>query len=124
MNTIAKSMLVLAVGGLISVGSAMAQNGADPTKFDPDPGHPRVNEVDKREVHQQNRIARGVENGSLTAGEARHLEKNEARIDHQKQRDMAANGGHLTKAEQNQINRDQDAQSRAIRRDKHNDRRR
>lgn len=120
-HTIAKSLLGLAVGGLMLSGLAVAQ---DPGKFDPDPGHPRVNQVDGREVSQQKRIAQGVNNGSLTAGETKHLEKNEMRIQRQKKADMAANGGHLTKAEQNQINREQNAQSRAIYKDKHNDRRR
>jgi hypothetical protein len=117
-NRIGKSLLFLAVGGLMSVGAAVAQN--DPGAGQYDPGHPRVNQVDQREVNQQERIGQGVKSGSLTAGEAEHLEKNEARIQQQKQADMAAHGGHLTKSEQNQLNREQNAQSRQIYKDKHN----
>lgn len=119
-NTIVKSLFVLAVGGLISAGSALAQTGAQPGIYDP--GHPRVNQVDQRQIDQQDRIGQGIQSGSLTSGEAAHLEKNEARIQQQKKADMAAHGGHLTKQEQNQINREQNAQSHAIYRDKHNNR--
>jgi len=119
-NTIVKSLFVLAIGGLISAGSAVAQTGAQPGNYDP--GHPRVNQVDQRQINQQDRIGQGIQSGSLTAGEAAHLEKNEARIQQQKKADMAAHGGHLTKQEQNQINREQNAQSHAIYRDKHNNR--
>ena len=50
-NTFTKSLLTLAVGGLMLAGSASAQtsttSGAGPGVVDP--GHPRVNEVNKRE---------------------------------------------------------------------------
>jgi len=116
-NTIAKSLLVLAAGSLISVGAAVAQDGQN---RDLDPGHPRVNQVDNRQVNQQDRIANGVKSGQLTAGEAGRLERNEAAIQRQKRADMRANGGHLTKQEQNHLNREQTRESHAIYRDKHN----
>lgn len=116
-NAISKSLLVLAFGGLLSVGAALAQ---DPAPVQQDPGHPRVNQVDQRQANQQERIGQGLQSGSLTAGEAQHLEKNEAKIQQQKNADMAAHGGHLTKSEQNQINHEQNAQSRQIYKDKHN----
>lgn len=117
-NTIAKSLLTLAIGGLISVGAAVAQDPGQDRNLDP--GHPRVNEIDNRQVNQQDRIANGVKSGELTAGETRHLEKGEAAIQRQKRADMAAHGGHLTKQEQNQLNREQNRESKAIYRDKHN----
>lgn len=125
-NKMVKSLFVLAIGGLISVGAAVAQNASSPQSGagtgQYDPGHPRVNQVDQRQVNQQERIGQGIKSGSLTAGEAEHLEKNEARIQQQKKADMAAHGGHLTKQEQRQLNREQNAQSHAIYRDKHNSR--
>ena len=84
-----------------------------------DPGHPRVNEVNAREANQQNRIANGAKDGQLSAGQAAHLERNQARIEHQEQRDMAEHNGHLTKGEQRQINREQNRQSRQVYKDKH-----
>jgi hypothetical protein len=122
MNKIAKSLAVLAVGGLISVGaSAQTQNsntsGAGPGQDDP--GHPRVNEVNTREQNQQNRIANGVSNGTMTPGQAARVENREQHIENQEKADMAAHNGHLTKAEQKQLNREQNRTSKQIYKDKH-----
>ena len=121
MNKLTSSLFVLAVGGLMTIGSAAAQtatSGAGPGVVDP--GHPRVNQVNRRETRQQKRVANGINNGSLSPKEASHLEKREASIQNQEQRDMAKHNGHLTKAEQAQLNRRQNRTSRAIYRDKHN----
>jgi hypothetical protein len=118
-------LVVLAVGGLLFVGSAAAQtatsttSGAGPGVVDP--GHPRVNQVNRREGKQQQRIAKGISNGSLNPREAAHLEKREAAVEKREQADMAKHNGHLTKAEQAGINRQQNRISRSIARDKHND---
>ncbi len=122
-NKIAHSLFVatLAAGCLCS-GSAVAQtanpaSGAGPGAVDP--GHPRVNEVNQREQNQQNRIANGINSGKLTSGQAARLENTQSRIQNQEQRDMAAHNGHLTKQEQNQLNREQNRTSGRIYRDKH-----
>jgi uncharacterized lipoprotein YajG len=79
-NTFTKSLLALAVGGLMLAGSASAQtsttSGAGPGVVDP--GHPRVNEVNQREENQQQRIGNGVKNGELNAHQTANLEKREA----------------------------------------------
>ncbi len=115
------SLLVLAVGGMMVVGSASAQtsttSGAGPGVVDP--GHPRVNEVNRRQERQQQRIAKGVENGKLSPQQTANLEKREARVDNREKRDMAAHNGHLTKAEQRGINRQQNRISKSIHNDKH-----
>jgi len=80
-------------------------------------------EVGKRAENQQDRIAQGVKSGQLTAGEASHLENNEAKINHEVRTDRAANGGKLTSQEKAQVNRQQNRESRKIYRDKHNARR-
>jgi len=107
----------------MSVGAAIAQNAPDTQSGagagQDDPGHPRVNQVDQRQANQQDRIANGVKNGDMTPGQAARLEKNQQRIQNQKSADMAAHGGHLTKQEQNQLNREQNKQSRKIYKDKH-----
>jgi hypothetical protein len=77
-------------------------------------------EVGKRAENQQDRIAQGVKSGQLTAGEAAHLEKNEARINQQVRADRKANGGKLTAQERQQVNREQNRESRQIYRAKHN----
>lgn len=119
-DKITHSLLVLAVGGLMLAGSAAAQtttSGAGPGVVDP--GHPRVNQVNRREGRQQQRIANGVKNGQLSAGQTANLEKREASVQAREQKDMAAHNGHLTKAEQKGINRQQNRISRSIYKDKH-----
>lgn len=123
-NTFTNSLLVLAVGGLLLAGSASAQtstststSGAGPGVVDP--GHPRVNEVNKREENQQQRIGNGIKNNQLSAQQASNLEKREANVQNREQKDMAAHNGHLTKAEQKGINRQQNRVSRSIYKDKH-----
>jgi len=122
-NKISNSLLILAVGGLMFAGSAVAQttttstSGAGPGAVDP--GHPRVNQVNSRETRQQNRIANGVKNGSLSPKQTSNLEKREASVQNREQKDMAAHNGHLTKAEQKGINRQQNRISKSIYKDKH-----
>lgn len=79
-------------------------------------------EVGKRAENQQDRIAQGIKSGQLTAGEAAHLENNEAKINKEVRHDRAANGGKLTPQEKAQVNRQQNKTSRQIYRDKHNGR--
>ena len=79
-------------------------------------------EVGTRAENQQDRIAQGVKSGQLTAGEAAHLENNEAKINKEVRNDRAANGGKLTAQERAQVNRQQNKTSRQIYRDKHNGR--
>ncbi len=122
MNTLKTSLLALAVGGLMIVGSASAQNqnntsGAGAGQVDP--GHPRVNQINGRETRQQNRIANGVKNGQLTPGQAARLERGEQRLQNNEKRDMAKDNGHLTKQDQRQLNREANHMSKRIYKDKH-----
>ena len=121
MNKIWNSLLILAMASLMFTGIAFAQttstSGAGPGVVDP--GHPRVNQVNSRETRQQNRIANGVKNGSLSPKQTANLEKREASVQSREQKDMAAHNGHLTKAEQNGINRQQNRISKSVYKDKH-----
>jgi hypothetical protein len=121
-NKISKSLAVLAVGGLMFLGSAAAQqsdtSGAGPGKVDP--GHPRVNQVNRREQNQQNRIAKGVKSGQLTPGETKRLERGEQRLKNNEKKDMAKDNGHLTKKDQRQLNKEANHMSKRIYKDKHN----
>jgi len=120
-NKISNSLLILAIAGITLTGSAIAQttttSGAGPGVVDP--GHPRVNQVNGRETRQQNRIANGVKNGSLNAKQTSRIENREASVQNREKKDMAAHNGHLTKAEQNGINRQQNRISKTIYKDKH-----
>jgi hypothetical protein len=120
-NKLSNSLLIMAIGGLMFTGSAIAQttttSGAGAGVVDP--GHPRVNQVNGREANQQNRIANGAKNGSLSPKQTSNLENREASVQNREKRDMAAHNGHLTKAEQNGINRQQNRISKSIYKDKH-----
>ena len=120
-NIFTKSLLVLAVGGLMIAGSAPAQtsttSGAGPGVVDP--GHPRVNQVNNREENQQQRIGNGIKSGKLNSQQASNLEKLETSVQNREKKDMSEHNGHLTKAEQKGINRQQNRISKSIYKDKH-----
>jgi hypothetical protein len=118
-STFGNSLLILAVGGLMIAGSTSAQNSSGAGPGVVDPGHPRVNQVNRREANQQKRIGNGVANGKLTSKQATHLEKRETAVQNREKRDMAKNNGHLTKAEQRGINHQQNRISHSIAKDKH-----
>jgi hypothetical protein len=79
-------------------------------------------EVGQRQRNQQERISQGIKSGQMTAGEASHMEGREAAVNHEIHNDRAANGGKLTGQERAQINRQQNRNSRAVYRKKHNGR--
>jgi hypothetical protein len=119
-NTLKQSLLILAAGGLMCIGSASAQAQTKAGPGEVDPGHPRVNQVNRRETNQQKRIANGVKSGQLTPGETRRLERGEQRLAKNEKRDMAKDNGHLTKKDQRQLNREANRMSARIAHDKHN----
>jgi hypothetical protein len=121
-KTFSKSLLALAVGGLMVAGSAAAQTATTTSGAGPGvvhPGHPRVNQVNRREGRQQKRIANGIQNGKLNSQQAANLEKRETKLQNRQQADMAKHNGHLTKPEQKGLNRQENRISRSIYRDKH-----
>jgi hypothetical protein len=77
-------------------------------------------EVARRQERQQQRIAKGVGNGSMTAHETARAERQESRLNREVRTDRAANGGKLTSQERQQVHRQQNGLSREIYNDKHN----
>ena len=112
--TVALSALLAAPGFAQNPNTA----GAGPGVVDP--GHPRVNEVNRREQRQQERIAEGVKSGELTPGETARLERQQQHIVNEEKRDLALHNGHLTRREQIRLNREQNRASRNIYAKKHN----
>jgi hypothetical protein len=96
--------LTLAVTGMMLSVAAQAQDG----------------EIQQRKENQQQRIANGVGNGSLTPRETANLENKEAGLNRELRHDRRQNGGNLTNNEKAQVNRQQNRLSRNIYRDKHN----
>jgi len=76
-------------------------------------------EVGQRQLNQQQRIGEGIENGSLTAREASHVENREAGINKEVAGMRQANGGTLTPQERHMVNHQQNKTSKAIYHQKH-----
>lgn len=77
------------------------------------------NEVGQRRENQQDRIANGLRNGTMNAGQAARDENREQGINEQIRADRAGNGGKLTSGEKQQINKEQNGMSRTIYNQKH-----
>jgi hypothetical protein len=56
----------------------------------------------------------------MTSGEAARTNWNQARVDQQVHNERAANGGALTKQQRQQVNREQNKNSKQIYNEKHN----
>jgi hypothetical protein len=77
-------------------------------------------ELNDRRVAQRDRIAQGIQSGQLTAGETARLENREVHTNQTARAMRAANGGKLTAADKQALNRQYNHTSNAIYRDKHN----
>ncbi|MGA8028979.1 MAG: hypothetical protein WB992_17705 [Bryobacteraceae bacterium] len=77
-------------------------------------------QVNERRENQQDRIAQGVKSGQLTPGETANVENKERALNGEISADRKADGGKLTGAEKQQINRQQNGLSKQIYTDKHN----
>jgi F0F1-type ATP synthase membrane subunit b/b' len=107
--------LALALGGaLLCLGTPAA---AQQSKWNQN--HPRRAQVNKRLDNQNARVNQGVKNGTLTQGQAKQLHKEDKAIRSEERADAAANGGHITKQQQRQINRQENQVSKQIYQQKH-----
>jgi hypothetical protein len=79
--------------------------------------------VNQRQKHQQHRIAKGINNGSLTAQEATRLEQQQARTARYEARSRADGNG-LNRAERARLRAKQNRAGRNIYRQKHDAQRR
>ena len=78
------------------------------------------NQVGARRDNQQQRIARGIKSGQMTAGEAAKTEKKESTLNKQVAADRKANAGNLTDNQKAQVNAKQNKLSTKIYTQKHN----
>lgn len=76
--------------------------------------------IQDRKDDQQDRIANGVQDGQLTAGETKNLESKEANINSEEHTMRADDDGKLTAADRTKINNQQNKVSSDIYADKHN----
>ncbi|MFB3917299.1 MAG: hypothetical protein ACE14M_11255 [Terriglobales bacterium] len=111
-------LFVIALGIAFLVPALPAQTATNTAPVVAPPVH-RPLTIRERNRLQQKRIREGVKSGSLTAGEAARLERQERQL-YRREARMAASGGKLTRGERIAIQRQQDAMSRKIYRAKHN----
>ena len=82
-----------------------------------------MNTVNGRRYNQQGRIANGIASGQLNPREAQHLENRQGNLNQEVRGERRANGGRLTPDQRQQVNRQQNRDSRRIEEDRHNGRR-
>lgn len=99
---------VLAVAGFAATSSAESKFAEN---------HPRRAEVNQRLKNQHNRVKAGVQNGSLTKGQAKQIKREDRSIHREEKRMAARDGGHITKADQAKLNRQENRVSNQINRD-------
>lgn len=76
--------------------------------------HPRREQVNERLANQNKRIAQERKEGEITQAQANKLHREDRQI-RQEERAMASqNGGHITKAEQKDLNQQENAVSKQI----------
>ena len=73
--------------------------------------------ITNREARQQKRITKGVESGELTAKETARLEREQTKIEADREKALA--DGSMTKREKAKLTREQNRASRRIYREKH-----
>ena len=110
-----KTLLALTV----MIGSSGAAIAQTPSGV-PDPGHPRINEVQQRIDNQESRVDKGISDGQINAKKAAHDDAKLAREQKSLNQDEAKNGGHITKGEQNNLNKRLNKGSKQIYRQRHN----
>jgi hypothetical protein len=93
-----KQLIMVSALSLTLAAPAMAQ------VLDPVPGHPRINEIDNRLENQQDRIDAGVKDGQINAKQEARDDAIDSKVSQKLSADEAAHDGHITKAEQQQLN--------------------
>lgn len=81
--------------------------------------HPRRAQVNSRLRNQNARIHQGVKSGKLSHGQAAQLHAEHHAMRAQERADAAQHGGHITKSEHRQLNREENAESKQIYDEKH-----
>ena len=81
----------------------------------------QAGEVSHREIDQQHRIYQGVRSGALSPREYASLERSEARLNAQRERDLHDGDGKdgLSRRQDVRLNREENHLSRKIYREKH-----
>jgi hypothetical protein len=107
-----KKVLFSAVFALLATFTfAQAGPGPQPTNIK---DHPRVNQVNGRIDNQEKRITEERKEGDITKKQAHKDRKNLKKINKEKHQMRKADGGHLTKKDQKDLNKDLNKNSQKI----------
>jgi len=106
MKTHHKALILTAVMASLML-PAVAQTSSTP---------PTINQ---RKENQQDRIANGIQDGQLTSGETKHLEKKETELNQEEHDMRKLDNGHLTAADRATLNQQQNKLSSDIYKQKH-----
>jgi hypothetical protein len=107
-----KKFLVLSLVGAFAIAASAHADDANWKKK-----HPRRAQVNKRLNNQQKRVDNGLADGKLSTGQAEKIQNQDASIRAQERRDASQNGGHITQAQQTQLNHEENGVSREINHD-------
>ncbi|HSY63781.1 MAG TPA: hypothetical protein VK829_04240 [Terriglobales bacterium] len=97
-----------------------ASTSSPATSSSPASPGPVTRGIQQRKEIQQGRIANGIADGQLTAGEASSLEKKESQLNQEERAMKAEDNGHLTQADRAKLQQQQNQLSNQIYKDKHN----
>lgn len=110
-----KAITVGALAAALFVSIGIAGSGAafaDETQWEKN--HPRRDQVNDRLENQNRRIHKEVAEGEITKRQAAKLHAQDHAIRTEERAMASAHGGHITKAEQAQLNRQENRVSREI----------
>ena len=111
-----KITIVAGLTALAGLGAVLAGGVANA-----DVPYPHPHGINQRLRDQHARIGQGIGDDQLTRRETRDLDRRDARVVRQEQRDRFFHHGHLTAGERRHLDGELNRDSRAIYRDKHND---
>jgi curli biogenesis system outer membrane secretion channel CsgG len=116
--TVVAVAMTMAMGAFAQTAPATATPAPAPAQVQTQPApKPATPVVHQRQENQQDRIATGVKSGELTPKETQHLEKREAKIQHDKRK--AKSDGKVTATERKKLTKEQNHASEAIKDQKH-----
>jgi hypothetical protein len=102
---------ILFTSALMLAGTAVVSLAAE-GKFDQT--HPRRAEVNHRLNNQDQRIHNEVKEGDMSKGKAERMHKEDRHIRHEERAMASRDGGHISKREQDKLNRQENKVSRQI----------
>jgi hypothetical protein len=111
----------LALSALVTIFALASFNTAQAADSNWKKKHPRRVEVNQRDRNLKNRTESAEKSGKINGAQADRLEKQENSIRNQERADAAANGGHITKGEQRELNREENNVNRELNRDERRD---